>query len=183
MYPGNNGLLTAAYCDATTARAHSYIVINFNWATPKKFHLCNTVPRQGLPEVIAYGPTSQPWTGRQTSLSGEGEHKDCLGTAGGVICRHTLAMAAGHCAGGVRNQPPVQRRQQQQQRRGCSEVIATAPLQQGSTIVAMPVRILHNLLRHSDAICILAKAQPKVVKHLIAGDCVASNDAMTGVRS
>ena len=37
VYPGGNGLLTAAYCDATSSRAHSYVVIDFNQSTPTNF--------------------------------------------------------------------------------------------------------------------------------------------------
>ena len=51
------------------------------------------------------------------------------------------------------------------------EVAATAPLWRGNTIVAAPYpqgMIPCNLHRHADAICILAKVQPKVVKQLVA---------------
>ena len=57
VYPGGNGLLTAAYRDATASRAHSYVVIDFNQATPENFRLRNTLfPDDDFPEAVAYGP-------------------------------------------------------------------------------------------------------------------------------
>ena len=102
--------------------------------------------------------------------------------AGGGICCHALTMAAGCCAAGVPHQHPVRRcRRPLRQRVRCgssssssssgSEVAATAPLWQGNTIVAAPYpqgMIPCNLHRHADAICILAKVQPKVFKQLVA---------------
>ena len=40
VYPGGNGLLTAAYQDAMTARAHSYVVIDINRTISPVQHLC-----------------------------------------------------------------------------------------------------------------------------------------------
>ena len=60
VYPGGNGLLTAACRDATSSRAHSYVVIDFNQSTPEKFRLRNTLfPDEDFPEAFACGPTSQ----------------------------------------------------------------------------------------------------------------------------
>ena len=71
VYPGGNGLLTAACRDAMTTRAHSYMVIDFNQATPEKFCLHNTLlPAEDFPDALAYGPASQPWMRRRTSAVG-----------------------------------------------------------------------------------------------------------------
>ena len=52
LYPGGNGLLTAAYHNPTSSRAHSYVMIYFNQSTPEKFRLRNTL----FPEIqIKYG--------------------------------------------------------------------------------------------------------------------------------
>ena len=62
VYPGGNGLLTAAYRDATSSRAHSYVVIDFNQSTLENFHLRNTLfPDDEFPEAFAHGPASQAW--------------------------------------------------------------------------------------------------------------------------
>ena len=62
VYPGGNGLLTAAYRNATSSRAHSYVVIDFNQSKLQKFRLCNTLfPDEDFPEAFAYGPASQAW--------------------------------------------------------------------------------------------------------------------------
>ena len=75
VYPGGNGLLRATYPDTTNLRAHSYMVIDFNQAMPKKFCLCNTLsPNKDFLDVFAYGHASHSWTGRWTSAAGEGEH-------------------------------------------------------------------------------------------------------------
>ena len=48
VHPGGNGLLTAAYHDATNATAHSYLEIDFNQAAPEIFRLRNTLfPKWG----------------------------------------------------------------------------------------------------------------------------------------
>ena len=48
--PGNNGLLTTAYRDATSSRAHSYMVIDFNQSTAEIFSLRNTLfPDEDFP--------------------------------------------------------------------------------------------------------------------------------------
>ena len=50
----------AAYCDATSSRAHSYVVIDFNQSTPTEFRLRNTLcPDEDFLEAFAYGPASQ----------------------------------------------------------------------------------------------------------------------------
>ena len=55
VYPGGQGLLTAAYRDATRQAPHSYIVIDFNQSTPEKFRLRNTLfPDEDFPNAVAY---------------------------------------------------------------------------------------------------------------------------------
>ena len=62
VYPDGNGMLTTAYRNATSSRAHSYVVIDFNQSTPEKFYLHNTLfPDEDFPEAFPYGPTSQAW--------------------------------------------------------------------------------------------------------------------------
>ena len=111
---------------------------------------------------------------------------------GGFICCHALAMAAGHCAAGFCHQLPACRRWHRQQQRRWQG-------RRDRTMTATTVARKHlcrcarahplgmnpcNLRRHVDAICILAKAQPtipakaqpKVVKQLVAG---ADKDLIT----
>ena len=171
VYPGGNGLLTAAYHNAAAARDHSYMVIDFNQATPEKFPLHNTLfPDEEFPEALAYGPASQPWTGRRTSNVGEGEHKDHPSTAGGVIDHHTLAVAAGLCAAEVPHQRLVRHRRcqwrpQQQRWWGCRDSTAVARKRHHCHArPRTPGVIPCNLCRHVNAICIIAKAQPRVIK-------------------
>ena len=60
--PGGNVLLTAAYHNAMSSRAHSYVVIDFNQSTHEKFRLRNTLfPDEEFPEAFPYGPASQAW--------------------------------------------------------------------------------------------------------------------------
>ena len=74
VYPGSNGLLTAAYGDATVTQAHSYMFTDFNQTTPKKFHLRNTLfPDEDFSKTLAYGPASQAWEGEVAA--GEGRRK------------------------------------------------------------------------------------------------------------
>ena len=75
VYLSGNGLLRAAYCDATTTRAHGYMVIDFHSAISEKFRLRSTVySDEDFPEALACGPTSKPWTGRWTSNMGYTDH-------------------------------------------------------------------------------------------------------------
>ena len=82
-------------------------------------------------------------------------------------------MAAGNCAEGVSHRRPARRRrrrpppQQQQQSTAATATAATA--WQRRVRPHPPGVIPCNLRRHTDAICILAKAQPRVVKQLGAG--------------
>ena len=75
------------------------------------------VPRRGLSRCARLWTRLPALNGKADLSCGGGEHKDCPDTAGGIIRCHTLTMAAGHCASGVRHQCPVRRkwRQQQQQ--------------------------------------------------------------------
>ena len=60
VYPGGNGLLTPAYHNTTSSRAHSYMVIDFNQSTPEKFRLRNTLfPDEDFPKAFAYRPACQ----------------------------------------------------------------------------------------------------------------------------
>ena len=167
--PGSNGLLTAANHGAMTGRAHSYMVIHFNQATPEKLPLCNTLfPDEDFPEMLVFGPTYQPEDeGGPTSL-GRGKHKDHLG----IIHRHALTMAAGICAARVRHQPPIRRGhcRQQHQWWGHDDSTAAARKHHRCRTCPCPLGMIPcDLRRHADAICILAKAQLKVVKQLVAG--------------
>jgi hypothetical protein len=57
VYPGSGGLLTAAYRDATGSRPHSYIVADFNQATPELYRLRNTLfPHVDFPHAYVYTP-------------------------------------------------------------------------------------------------------------------------------
>ena len=110
------------------------------------------VPRRGL--TLRHSPPNPEQE--------EGEHKDCLGMAGGVIGHPALAMAAGHCAAGVRHQCPVQCRH-------CHQWWPQQQWQWGGGNSTAAARKHHHrcaVCRHADAICILAKAQPKVIKQL-----------------
>ena len=83
-------------------------------------------------------------------------------------------MAPGNCAAGVSHRRPARRRrrrppplQQQQQGQQSTAAAATAWLRR---VRPRPPGVIPcNLRRHADAICILAKAQPRVIKQLVAG--------------
>ena len=83
-------------------------------------------------------------------------------------------MAAGNCAAGVSHQHTTRRRHRPQQR-GKNSTATTMTAATARTRHHRCVRphlrgvIPCNLRRHADAICIQAKAQPKVVKQLVAG--------------
>ena len=74
-------------------------------------------------------------------------------------------MAAGNCAAGVSHRRPARRRCRrplpEHPRRGHSLATPCPP--------PSPGRDPCNLRKHADAICILAKAQLRVVKQLVAG--------------
>ena len=87
VYPGDNGLLTAACHDATSSRAHSYMVINFNLSTPEKFRPRNTLfPDEAFRRQSPMDPPLRPdkrgvIAGRGPPQGGyllpRGGHKDC----------------------------------------------------------------------------------------------------------
>ena len=84
VYLSGNGLLRAAYRDATTTRAHGYMVIDFHQAISEKFRLRSTLySDEDFPEALACGPTSKPLTGRWTSNVGYKDHP-------GWWCLHLL---------------------------------------------------------------------------------------------
>ena len=93
----------------------------------------------------------------------------------GFIRLDALAMAAGNCAAGVSHRRPARRRRrrplprQQQQQRGQQSTATAATAWQRRVHPSPPGVIPCNLRRLADTICILAKAQPRVVKQLVAG--------------
>ena len=106
VYPGSNGLLTAA-------RAHGYVVIDFNPVMPEKFCLHNTLfPDKdfpgGLPMDLPPSPEKEKSLPGRGPLEGGSPPWDIrtARSVGGFIRHHALAMAAGHCS---RRLPPVQR--------------------------------------------------------------------------
>ena len=181
VYLSGNGLFRAAYRDATTTRAHGYMVIDFHQAISEKFRLRSTLySDEDFPEALACGPTSKPWTGRWTSNVGYKDHP-------GVV---VASFAASHS-------PWQQGTVQQDSATSCLPAVVGIANNSGSgrvaetTMTATAVARKHhrrcarahplgmnpcNLRRHVDAICILAKAQPtilakaqlKVVKQLEA---------------
>ena len=55
MFPTAPKRLTAAYKDATSSAAHSYLVMDFNQDTPDDFRLRNTLfPVRDFPRAFAY---------------------------------------------------------------------------------------------------------------------------------
>ena len=78
VYPGGNGLLTPAYHNTTSSRAHSYMVIDFNQSTPEKFRLRNTLfPDEDFPKAFAYRPACQAWE-EGGVIAGEGPARRIL---------------------------------------------------------------------------------------------------------
>ena len=55
VFPGGGGLLTAAYRDITQNIPHSYVVADFNQATPDSLRIRNTLfPHDDFPNAFAY---------------------------------------------------------------------------------------------------------------------------------
>ena len=55
VFPGGGGLLTAAYRDITQNIPHSYVVADFNQATPDSLRIRNTIfPHDDFPNAFAY---------------------------------------------------------------------------------------------------------------------------------
>lgn len=55
VFPGGGGLLTAAYRDITQNTPHSYVVADFNQATPDSLRIRNTLfPHDDFPNAFAY---------------------------------------------------------------------------------------------------------------------------------
>ena len=55
VFPTTPRRLTAAYKDATSGSAHSYLVMDFNQDTPDDFRVRNTLfPVRDFPQAFAY---------------------------------------------------------------------------------------------------------------------------------